>query len=48
MKNVQDFDWDEIREALDVLLADCLENEPAAVNYHRAVQDTLDGLPENE
>ena len=46
--NLQKHDWDEIREALYDLQIHTEENEPHAVNFLRAIEEVLNGLPENE
>lgn len=48
MKDLKDFDWGEIRDALETLLSFSEENEPTAVNFHKEIQGTLDGMPTND
>lgn len=48
MTDLMSHDWDAVREALYALQADTEENEPYAVSFIAAIQQVLDGLPDNE
>jgi hypothetical protein len=48
MKNVADFDWDEIRDALSAYVSYLEENEPHAVNSISTFQRAADECPSAE
>lgn len=45
-RQLKDFDWDEVRDALEALLADLEENEPHAKNTIREIQNVLASIPD--